>query len=68
MAKIATGKKHIEYLGWLMVHGSLSVKKAAMAALITLRANLLDARLDFNTDTDVELDAIYDHLTNPLLR
>jgi hypothetical protein len=68
MVKIATGKKHIEYLGWLMVHGSLAVQKTAMAALIALRVNLLDARLDFNIDNDGELEAIYDHLTHPLLQ
>jgi hypothetical protein len=68
MTKIATGKKHIAYLGWQMVHGSHAVKKAAMQALLALHVNLLDARLDFNIDNDAELEAIYDHLTSPLLQ
>jgi HEAT repeat protein len=59
---------HKPFLAFHMIHGSYKVRFEAIKALLKLKVSVLDQFVDFNINHDSEFDAMFKHLTDPLLK
>jgi len=65
--QLTTDARYRDYLSWQLTHGAPAVRLEAMRTLLAMRVNLLDTRLDFNTENDRDFDLLYAHVNHPLL-
>ncbi len=67
LRNMTTDDQYKAYLSWQLTHGAPVVRMEALRTLLAIGVDLLDTRLDFNTENDRDFDRLYAHVTHPLL-